>query len=118
VNGISRNNGLCHFLHETTASMSLMPGTVALREIRRYQRPTDLLIRKLTFQRRVQENAQDIDINMRFQAATLLALQEASAAFLVGVFDFDDANQCCIHSKSVVLVLKIEYRNTCTVRML
>ena len=35
------------------------PGTVALREIRRYQKSTELLIRKLPFQRLVREIAQD-----------------------------------------------------------
>ena len=35
------------------------PGTVALREIRRYQKSTELLIRKMPFQRLVREIAQD-----------------------------------------------------------
>jgi histone H3/H4 len=40
------------------------PGTVALREIRRYQKSTDLLIRKLPFQRLVREVAQDFKPNL------------------------------------------------------
>ena len=54
------------------------PGTVALREIRRYQKSTDLLIRKLPFQRLVREIAQDFKTDLRFQSSAVLALQEAS----------------------------------------
>ena len=51
------------------------PGTVALREIRRYQKSTELLIRKLPFQRLVREIAQDFKTDLRFQSAALGALQ-------------------------------------------
>ena len=51
------------------------PGTVALREIRRYQKSTELLIRKLPFQRLVREIAQDFRPDLRFQAIALEALQ-------------------------------------------
>ena len=53
------------------------PGTVALREIRRYQKSTELLIRKLPFQRLVREIAQDFKTDLRFQSTAVLALQEA-----------------------------------------
>lgn len=53
------------------------PGTVALREIRRYQKSTELLIRKLPFQRVVRGITQDFKIDMRFQTSAILALQEA-----------------------------------------
>ena len=56
------------------------PGTVALREIRRYQKSTELLIRKLPFQRLVREIAQDYKQDLRFQSSAVLALQEASEA--------------------------------------
>uniref|UniRef100_A0A8C9R3V2 Histone H3 n=1 Tax=Scleropages formosus TaxID=113540 RepID=A0A8C9R3V2_SCLFO len=46
------------------------PGTVALREIRRYQKSTELLIRKLPFQRLVREIAQDFKTDLRFQRGT------------------------------------------------
>lgn len=59
------------------------PGTVALREIRRYQKSTELLIRKLPFQRLVREIAQDFKTDLRFQSTAILALQEASEAYLV-----------------------------------
>ena len=54
------------------------PGTVALREIRRYQKSTDTLIRKLPFQRLVREIAQDFKSDLRFQGSAVLALQEVS----------------------------------------
>jgi len=52
------------------------PGTVALREIRRYQKSTELLIRKLPFQRLVREIAQDYKTDLRFQSSAIAALQE------------------------------------------
>lgn len=54
---------------------SKRPGTVALREIRRYQKSTELLIRKLPFQRLVREIAQDFKTDLRFQSAAIGALQ-------------------------------------------
>ena len=83
------------------------PGTVALREIRRYQKSTDLLIRKLPFQRLVHEVVQDLDLawlEKRFQGSALLALQEASEAYLIGLFE--DTNLCAIHAKRVTITPK------------
>ncbi|XP_059497890.1 uncharacterized protein LOC132206828 [Stegostoma tigrinum] len=70
------------------------PGTVALREIRRYQKSTELLIRKLPFQRLVREIAQDFKTDLRFQSSAVMALQEASEAYLVGLFE--DTNLCLV----------------------
>jgi histone H3 len=80
------------------------PGTLALRQIRRYQKSTELLIRKLPFQRLVREVAGDIRSDMRFQSVALLALQEASEAYLVSVFE--DTNLCAIHAKRVTILVK------------
>ncbi|KAG7157881.1 histone H3-like 13 [Homarus americanus] len=77
------------------------PGTVALREIRRYQKSTELLIRKLPFQRLVREIAQDFKTDLRFQSSAVMALQEASEAYLVGLFE--DTNLCAIHAKRVIM---------------
>jgi histone H3 len=55
------------------------PGTVALREIRKYQKSTELLIRKLPFQRLVREIAQDFKTDLRFQSTAIMALQEVRA---------------------------------------
>ena len=78
------------------------PGTVALREIRKYQKSTELLIRKLPFQRLVREIAQDFKTDLRFQSSAVLALQEASEAYLVGLFE--DTNLCAIHAKRVTIM--------------
>ena len=80
------------------------PGTVALREIRRYQKSTELLIRKLPFQRLVRELIQDVRGDLRFQSTSLLAAQEASEAYLVGLFE--DTNLCAIHAKRVTIMPK------------
>ena len=82
------------------------PGTVALREIRRrYQKKTELLIRKLPFQRCCQEVAQDVKpssiTNVRFSPLAFDALQEAAEAYLIGLFE--DTVLCCIHAKRVTI---------------
>ncbi|RXI03887.1 hypothetical protein DVH24_038161 [Malus domestica] len=80
------------------------PGTVALREIRKYQKSTELLIRKLPFQRLVREIAQDFKTDLRFQSSAVSALQEAAEAYLVGLFE--DTNLCAIHAKRVTIMPK------------
>ena len=80
------------------------PGTVALRQIRRYQKSTELLIRKLPFQRLVREIAQEFKTDLRFQGSAVLALQEAAEAYLVGLFE--DTNLCAIHAKRVTIMPK------------
>jgi histone H3 len=80
------------------------PGTVALREIRKYQKSTDLLIRKLPFQRLVREIAQDFKSDLRFQSQAVLAIQEAAEAYLVGLFE--DTNLCALHAKRVTIMPK------------
>lgn len=80
------------------------PGTVALREIRRYQKSTDLLIKRAPFQRLVREVAQDFKSDLRFQSSAVMALQEASEAFLVGLFE--DTNLCAIHARRVTIMPK------------
>ena len=77
---------------------------MALREIRKYQKSTELLIRKLPFQRLVREIAQDFKTDLRFQSCAILALQEASEAYLVGLFE--DTNLCAIHAKRVTIMPK------------
>eukprot|EP01012_Entosiphon_sulcatum_P048041 TRINITY_DN659_c0_g1_i1.p1 TRINITY_DN659_c0_g1~~TRINITY_DN659_c0_g1_i1.p1 ORF type:complete len:137 (-),score=26.62 TRINITY_DN659_c0_g1_i1:76-486(-) len=80
------------------------PGTVALREIRRYQKSTELLIRRLPFQRLVREVAQEYKADLRFQSTAVQAIQEASEAYLVGLFE--DTNLCAIHAKRVTIMVK------------
>ena len=82
-----------------TCSCQHTLGTVALREIRRYQKSTELLIRKLPFQRLVREIAQDFKSDLRFQSSAIGALQESVEAYLVSLFE--DTNLCAIHAKRV-----------------
>ena len=80
------------------------PGMVTLREIRGYPKSTELLIRKMPFQRLVREIAQDFKSYLRFQSGAILALQEASEAYLVGLFE--DSNLCAHHAKRVTIMTK------------
>lgn len=81
------------------------PGTVALREIRKYQRSTDHVLKRRPFQTLVREITQTLSSkDYRFQTSALLALQEAAEAYLVGLFD--DANRCAMHAKRVTVLAK------------
>ena len=81
------------------------PGERAMREIRAYQKSTNLLLRRLPFARLVREIQQGLTREpYRWQAAALLALQEASEAHLVGLFE--DTNLCAIHAKRVTIMPK------------
>tara|TARA_B000000475_G_scaffold252499_1_gene230158 strand:+ start:650 stop:1063 length:414 start_codon:yes stop_codon:yes gene_type:complete len=77
------------------------PGTLAIREIRRYQKSTNLLIKRMPFHRLVREITADIKGELRYQTVALDALQEASEAYLVGLFE--DTNLCAIHAKRVTI---------------
>ncbi len=89
------------------------PGTVALREIRKYQKSTDLLMRKLPFQRLVREITREFTVmdketgvlhDLKFQHSALMALQEAAESYLVGFFE--DTNLCAAHAKRVTIMPK------------
>ena len=79
------------------------PGTVALREIKRYQKSTELLVRKIPFQRLVREVVFSLfpNDNYRFQSTALLALQEASEDYLVRMFS--QVNDLAIHGRRVTI---------------
>jgi histone H3 len=70
----------------------------------KFQKTTDLLLRKLPFQRLVREVAQDFKLDLRFQSQAVMALQEAAEAYLVGLFE--DTNLCAIHAKRVTIMPK------------
>ena len=90
------------------------PGTIALREIRRYQRGGDLLLRKRPFQRLVREVAQDLKRDdIRFEARALHALQEASEAFMISVFE--DTQKLAMHAQRVTLHAK-DMQLACRIR--
>ena len=80
------------------------PGTVALREIRRYQKSTELLIRQAPFRRLVRELIEDCRTGLRVAPQAFKALQEAAEAYLVGLFE--DVNLCAIHAKRVTIMPK------------
>ena len=80
------------------------PGTVALQQIRKYQKTTELLIRKLPFQRFLRELMEDIKRDYRFNSNAVMALQEAGEAYLVSLFE--DTNVCAIHAKRVTIMPK------------
>lgn len=79
-------------------------GVIALSEIKRYRKSTELLIPKLPFQRLVREIASQYMVNLKFKSETLAALQEASEAYLVGLFE--DSVLCAVHAKRVTLMPK------------
>ena len=79
-----------------------LPGTVALRDIRRYQKGTEFLLRKLPFQRLVREIALAGKEGLRFQASAVLAMQEATEAHMVNLFA--DTCLCAIHGGRVTIM--------------
>ena len=80
------------------------PGTVALRQVKKYQKSTELLLRKLPFQRLVRETAEEFKADLRFQSSAIAALQESAEAYLVGLFE--DTNLCAIHANRVTIMSK------------
>jgi histone H3 len=82
------------------------PGTVAAREIQKFQKTTDLLIRKAPFQRLVQEIVHDMSrkSDLQMQSTVLLDLQEAAEYFMVDVFN--NTNLCTSHDKRVTTKVK------------
>ena len=89
---------------KTTNNRRFKPGTVALREIKRYQKGTNLLLLKAPFQRFVRAICEGIDAQLRFQSQALLAVQEAAEMYLVGLFE--DSNLCAIHANRVTVMKK------------
>lgn len=81
-----------------------VPGANVLREIRKYQRSTELLLRRAPFQRVVREITSDFKADFRWQVSAVEALQEAAEAYLVGLFE--DSNLCAIHAKRVTIMAK------------
>ena len=77
------------------------PGTVVLREIRRYQKSTELLILKLSFQHLLREILQGYSVGYRVTPAMMMALQEAAEVYLVQLLE--DSNLCAIHVKRITI---------------
>ena len=77
-------------------------GMQTLREIQKYQKGADLLIRRGPFQRLIREIVQKRREGLKLQSSVVLALQEAGEAFLVGLME--QANLCTIHAKRVTIM--------------
>lgn len=82
----------------------MKPGTVTLREIKKYQKSIDMLLPRASFQRLVRGITMDMDHTLRFQSQALHALQEATESYIVGVFE--DTNLCAIHAKRMTVMKK------------
>ena len=81
------------------------PGTVALREIRVFQKSTNLLIKKLPFARLVREIGNKVAPEpFRWTAESYCALQEAAEDFIVHLLE--DCNLAAIHAKRVTIMPK------------
>jgi len=91
------------------------PGTTALREIKHFQKSTDLLMSKLPFSRVVREIAESVyryREPLRWQSQAIMALQEAAEAYLVHLFE--DTNLCALHAKRVTIMQRYSTRKTDT----
>eukprot|EP00796_Vickermania_ingenoplastis_P005201 gene5201-biopygen10167 len=78
------------------------PGTVALREVRHFQKSTDLLIQRAPFQRLVREVSGAQKEGLRFQSSAILAIQEATESYIVSLLA--DTNLAAIHAKRVTVM--------------
>ena len=75
------------------------PGTVALRQVKKLQKSTELLIAKAPFSRLVREVAESGKAGLRFQSSAVAAIQEATEAFVVSLLS--DANLTALHANRV-----------------
>jgi histone H3/H4 len=78
------------------------PGTVALREIAKLQKGTQLLLRKAPFQRLVRSLATSQKDNLRWAASAVAALQDSTEAYLIGLLA--DTNLCALHARRVTIM--------------
>lgn len=83
------------------------PGSVALKEIRKYQKSTDHLMRKLTFQRLVRSIAASIRSEFRFRSIVMHCLQEVIESFITSLFE--ESNQFALHAKRMTVMVKDLY---------
>jgi histone H3 len=100
------------------------PGTVALREIRKFQKSTELLLRKKPFERLVRECAGEWKDDLRFTKTAIAAFQEGTEAYMIQMFE--DLNHCAIHARRVTIMpkdfhlrirIKAPYDKTCALYM-
>ncbi len=97
--------GIKVFERQRDKKKRVRPSKTALAQIRQYQKTTELLIRKLPFNRLCREVLQNCSEKVeRFQSSALLALQEATESYAVTLFE--DTNLCTIHRKAVTVTVK------------
>lgn len=89
-------------VHASAKARRWRPGTVALREIRKYQNSVEMLIRKAPFQRLVREVMQQTKDSLRMSRSSVEAIQEATESYMTSLFA--DANLCTLHAKRVTLM--------------
>lgn len=80
---------------------SYRPNTLCLREIRKFQKGPELCIRRIVFQGVVRDITWKMNRNIRFHSQALIALQEATEAYMVGLFE--DTNLCAAHARRVTI---------------
>ncbi len=80
-------------------SFKWRPGTVALRQVKKLQKSTELLIAKAPFSRLVRELAESHKAGLRFASSALSAIQEATEAFVISLLS--DANLTALHANRV-----------------
>ena len=86
------------------------PGTVALREIKRYQKHIRPLTARMPFERRIRKTLQELDPEIRLKRTTLECMREATEAYLVSVLE--DSNLCAIHAgRQTVMVRDVVLAN-------
>ena len=95
--GIKKND-------EEKRKIRFKAGTVALREVKRYQKSIDNLLPRAPFQRLVRSIVLEMDHQLKFQSQALAAIQEATEAYIVALFE--DTNLCAIHAKRMTVMKK------------
>ena len=85
---------------------------VMLREIRRYQKSTECLIKRSLLQKLIREISQEYrvcpdgpgtpSVQVHFQSTAIAALPEAAENFIVGLFE--DMNLLAVHVKRVTVM--------------
>ena len=80
------------------------PGQLAIKEIKRLQEKTQVIIPRLPFQRLVRDICRTRNPDTRFSSQALQALQEAAESYLTGMFE--DSLLCALHAKRVTVMVK------------
>ena len=80
------------------------PGMRALRDIKMYQRSTDLLLPKIALYRVIKEMTAKIFPDARYSNAAINAIQNCVESHMIGLFE--DTNLCAIHAGRATIMTK------------